>query len=113
MSKRLPYKAMTERGNQFEFEFPLHPETGSSVDVFNLLTAVLGTLDREVRTIGPVSNGDVLQALAMALAVRTRILPGNPKPLAGLATRLLNDALAAPVQPDDGNVAPDEPRDVH
>lgn len=113
MSKRLPYKAMTESGNLFQFEFPLHPETGSSVDVFNLLDVVLASLDREVRTIGSVSNGDVLQALAMALAVRTRILPGSQKPLAGLATRLLNDALSAPVQAAEGNVAPGEPRDVH
>lgn len=113
MPKRLPYKATTSSGNQFEFDFPLHPETGSGVDVFNLLTVVLGTLDREIREVGATSNGDVLQALAMALAVRTRILPGNPEALAGLATRLLNDALAAPVQAAEGNVAPGETRDVH
>jgi hypothetical protein len=113
MPKRLPYKAVTSSGNQFEFDFPLHPETGSGVDVFNLLTVVLGTIDREMHQVGAASNGDVLQALAMALAVRTRILPGNPDALAGLATRLLNDALSAPVQAAEGNVMPGEPRDVH
>jgi hypothetical protein len=41
MPKRLPYRAVTASGNQFEFEFPLHPETASTVDVFNLLSAVL------------------------------------------------------------------------
>jgi hypothetical protein len=113
MPKPLPYRAVTASGNQFEFEFPLHPETASTVDVFNLLSAVLATLDHEIRQIGSVSNGDVLQAVAMALAVRTRILPGNPEALAGLASRLLHDALSAPVRAAPGNLAAGEPRDVH
>ena len=113
MGKRLPYRAITASGNQFEFDFPLHPETGSAVDVSNLLGLVLAGLDREVRQVGPVSNGDVLQALAMALAVRTRILPGSPDQLASLATGLVRDALEAPASPAPGNTSPGEPRDLH
>ena len=113
MSKRLPYRATTASGNQFEFEFPLHPETGSAVNVSNLLSLVLATLDREVRQVGPVSNGDILQALAMALAVRTRILPGNPDQLGALAAGLVRDALEAPASAAAGNVPPGEPRDIH
>lgn len=113
MPKRMPYRATTATGNQFEFDFPLHPETGSAVTVSNLLDAVLGAVDREVRQLGVVSNGDILQALAMTLAVRTRVLPGNPEALAGLARRLLDDALAAPINQGAGNVPPDEPRELH
>lgn len=113
MPKRLPYRATTASGNQFDFDFPLHPETGSAVHVANLLDAVLATLDREIRQLGPVSNGDVLQAVAMALAVRTRILPGDPARMGGLSAHLLAEALAAPTVPGPGNLSPDEPRDVH
>lgn len=113
MPKRLPYRATTASGNQFEFEFPLHPETGSAVHVANLLDALLATLDREIRQAGAVSNGDVLQATAMALAVRTRILPGDAAPLANLASELLAGALSASVQPAAGNLPPGQPRDLH
>lgn len=113
MARRMPYKATTSSGNQFEFDFPLHPETGSGVTVFNLLGTVLGTLDRELQQLGAASNGDVLQALAMALAVRTRILPGEPAQMAGLARHLLDQALSAPVTAAAGNTPPDEPRELH
>jgi hypothetical protein len=112
MSK-LPYRASTSTGNQFDFEFPLHPETVSVVQVHNLLTGVLGALDREISNLGKVANGDVLQALAMALAVRTRMLPGDPQALAGLARDLTDASLSAPVEPGPGNVPPDAPRSEH
>jgi hypothetical protein len=113
MSKRLPYRATTASGNQFEFELPLHPDTGSAVNVANLLTAVLAALDHEARQMGSVSNGDVLQAVAMALAVRTRILPGQPDQLVELARGLLENALGAAMVAAPGNLPPDEPRGVH
>jgi len=113
MPKHLPYRATTSSGNQFEFVFPLHPDTASAVNVSNLVDVLLAALDHEIRQIGAVSNGDVLQSLAMALAVRTRILPGNPEALAALSTRLLSDALGAPVVAAQGNISTDTPREVH
>jgi hypothetical protein len=42
MPKPLPYRAVTASGNQFEFEFPLHPETACDASTcLNLLSAVL------------------------------------------------------------------------
>lgn len=113
MAKKLPYRAVTASGNQFEFEFPLHPDTASSVHVHNLLDVLLGTLDRELRHMPGVSNGDVLQALAMLLALRTRVLPGREEMLAGLSRDLLESALSAAVAEPPGNLPPDQPRDVH
>lgn len=111
--RRIPYRATTSTGNAFDFEFPLHAETGSAVTVANLLSAVLEALDREIRHAGQVGNGDVLQALAMALAVRTRILPGDPAMLDGLVNELVQSALTTPVSPAEGNVSPLGSRDVH
>jgi D-3-phosphoglycerate dehydrogenase len=63
--------------------------------VSQLLGAVLNTLDRELRVLGNTANGDVMQALAMALAVRTAMLHA-PYPVGqSLATALAVEALAA------------------
>ena len=95
MAQRLPYEVLTATGEKIAFEFPLHPETQSAMRVSQLLGAVLGTLDRELRVLGNTANGDVMQALAMALAVRTAMLHA-PYPVGqALATALAVDALAA------------------
>lgn len=113
MAKQLPYRATTSTGNQFDFEFPLHAETVSAVHVSNLLSAVLAALDREIRLLGQVGNGDVLQAVTMALAVRTRMLSGDPALLDRSVQGLLETALSAPVTPAAGNLPPGQDRDVH
>lgn len=113
MSKRLPYKARTASGNEFDFEFPLHPETDSAVNVANLISALLETLDREIGHMGRVGNGDVLQALAMTLAVRTRMLPDNPELLAKLAQELLESALTASMGPAGDAAQPEAGDTVH
>lgn len=106
MSKRLPFKARTASGNEFDFEFPLHPDTDSAVNVSNLLAATLDMLDREIGHMPRVGNGDVLQALAMALAVRTRMLGGNEAMLNGLVTELVETALKTPAVGAASNATP-------
>lgn len=113
MAKRLPYKATTSSGQQHEFDFPLHPDTASPVKISNLVSALLACLDRELGQLGPVSNGDVLQALAMVMAIRTRILPGRPDELAGLSSGLLQSALEAPAPTAQPAVVPEPGGRVH
>ncbi|MEM1231572.1 MAG: hypothetical protein AAGI15_13605 [Pseudomonadota bacterium] len=108
MTKRLPYKAKTASGNEFDFEFPLHANTDSAVNVANLLSALLATLDREIGHIGRVGNGDVLQALAMALAVRTRMLSGDEAMLNGLAAELVEAALGTRAEGAESNANPED-----
>ena len=110
MSKFIPYSVTTTSGNQFEFELNLHPQTESAVNVSNLLTSVLDTVSREIEQIGPVGNGDVLQALAMALAVRTHMLEGDRDMLDQLALQLAQTALDSHHKPLDGNLPPSSPR---
>ena len=113
MARRMPYKAITATGNQFEFDFELHPETVEPVHVSNLLTALLQALDHEIGILGRVGNGDVLQALAMALAVRTRVLAGGSEEVDTLVRGLVTTALASASAQAPGNMAPDAPRDLH
>jgi len=83
--KHLPYRVTTATGAVVDIQFPLHAETVSAVTVSQLLDSVLRTLSREIAVLSNVGNGDVLQALAMALAVRTGIIHAPFELLAELA----------------------------
>ena len=70
----LPYKARTATGDVFDIDFPLHEETGDPVRVAQMIGAFLSAIDKDIAVMGEASNGDVLQALAMTLAIRTRMI---------------------------------------
>ncbi|WP_018140588.1 MULTISPECIES: hypothetical protein [unclassified Thioalkalivibrio] len=89
----LPYRYVTPSGEAVSFEFRLHPETGSAVRVQQLLDRLTDTLDNEIGLLGDTCNGDVLQALAMALAVRTEMIPADPDMTQGLARDVVERAL--------------------
>ena len=65
--KQLVYSIWSEEGQQIKFSFPLHPLTSAPGQVGDILDIVVDALDREVDALG-ATNGDVIQALAMALA---------------------------------------------
>ncbi|MEM6709892.1 MAG: hypothetical protein AAF648_14020, partial [Pseudomonadota bacterium] len=111
--RRLPYRATTASGNVFDFEFALHPQTASAVQVANVLGAILGAVDREIKLQGQIGNGDVLQALCMAVAVRARMLGGNQETVTTLAGELLASALDAKVEEPPSNLPTDGTEPVH
>jgi hypothetical protein len=92
---RLPYRLMTPSGEEISFDFPLHPETGSAMRVHQLLECVLHALSHEIALLGETRNGDLLQALAMAMAVRTEMIPAEPAMTHQLAREVLEKALGA------------------
>ena len=91
--KKLPYRTKTTSGDIIDIKFKLHDETADPVHVSNLITAILTTIDREISLMGDVSNGDVLQGVSMALAIRTHIIHAPIETTSGLTKNLLNDAL--------------------
>ena len=60
----LPYTVKTASGRQIRFEFPLHALTESEAGVADVLTHVLGAIDRSISSGAQYSDGDVLQGLA-------------------------------------------------
>ena len=102
----LPFQIQTQTGETIDFEFALHPDTGSAVRVSQLLTAVLETIDRELKVLGETSNGDILQSLAMATAARARMIHAPVAQTSGLTRDLLEEALggAATARSNDGMV---------
>jgi hypothetical protein len=97
--KTLPYRVNTATGDTYDIDFPLHPETVSPMRVNQLLSSVLDRLDREIRVLGETANGDVLQALAMALAVRAGMIHAPKGITDRLAQELVQTALGAVGQP--------------
>ncbi|MEQ8322914.1 MAG: hypothetical protein RH946_21795 [Rhodospirillales bacterium] len=104
----LPYRVETATGDVLDITFPLHAETASVVRVDQILTAVLETIDKDIQVCGETANGDVLQALAMALSVRARMIHAPADVTANLARMLVDrtskaasDATRA--EPESGN----------
>ena len=93
--KKLPYRARTKTGDIFDIEFPLHGETVDAVRVGQLVTALLEALDRDIGLGGETSNGDVLQAAAIAMAIRARMIHARQSATDSLSTELLRTALDA------------------
>lgn len=104
----LPYRVETATGDVLDITFPLHAETGSAMRVDQMLSAILDALDRDIKVCGETANGDALQALAMALAVRARMINAPENVTMKLARDLLNAASHAAagaerVSPTSGN----------
>ena len=108
MSK-LPYKVTTANGKVYLVDFGLHPETASAVHVNHLLTSVLDAVDREIGVLGDAATGDVLQALAMALATRTRIVPSQSEALDESVFDLVETSLEAVFKPSDDTAPSGQP----
>ena len=93
--KKLPYTATTRTGDVFDIEFPLHNETVDAVRVGQLVSTLLQAIERDLDVVGEMSNGDVLQALAMATAVRTRMIHASQDLTEAIAKELVGIALGA------------------
>jgi hypothetical protein len=95
MSRTLAITAVTASGRAYDIDFPLHPETRSAEGVGALVTDLLDCLSRGLAARREVSDGDVLQALAMTLAVRARMLGADPESTTELVRALFDTAYAA------------------
>lgn len=93
--KILPYRATTSTGDIFDIELPLSQDTGDAVRVSQLISEILLSIDRALAVGGPTSNGDVLQAIAMAMSVRARMIHAPTETSGRIAMELLSTALAA------------------
>ena len=97
---KLPFRARTSTGDVFDFDFPLHSETVSAVRVGQMVSVLLGAIDRDIATAGAMSDGDLLQAIAMTMAVRARMVYA-PWPTAGrLAVNLTTVSIDAAAECD-------------
>lgn len=95
MNETLAFTALTSSGQAYDIDFPLHPATRSADGVSELLTALLGCLSQQLNPPHNLSDGDVLQALAMTLAIRARMTGPDPDAIEKLVIDLFSKAHAA------------------
>ena len=98
MITRLRYTAVSSAGDAYEIRFPLHPQTRSPEGVSGLLSSALEAISKDVESGTPVSDGDVLQALSMALAIRARLVDAPPGASLRLMHELVDSAFAAALE---------------
>ena len=70
----LLFATVTDSGIRYEIEFPLHRDTNSSDAVSVLTSKLLSTISMCVNEIEDLKDGDILQALSMICAMRTRMI---------------------------------------
>ncbi len=75
----LCFTTYTSTGVSQEIEFPLHPETQSIETVSKIVTELLNTISDCVKDLDGCKDGDILQALSMVLAIRSRMVNVEPE----------------------------------
>jgi hypothetical protein len=93
--RTLPYCAVTSSGHVIDCNLELHPETVSPETVGRLVSALLNTLDGRIEGHAKLANGDVLQAIAMVLALRSEMLPAPREMKEQLVRDVVERALAS------------------
>jgi len=94
-NQTLTITALTATGLAYDIDFPLHPSTRSSDAVADLVTRMLSTISQGVARHQGLSDGDILQALAMTLAVRARMASNDAEQTRTLVLDLAETAFDA------------------
>ena len=79
-------------GELREIDFPLHPQTVSQEAVGAMLEGLLGNLSEFIESRGRLSDGDVLQAVCMLLAIRMNMVDAPHGAVQELVAQVLEQA---------------------
>ena len=94
-STKLPYSITTSTLTKINFLFQLSKDTKSPLAVHQLLDAILSKINDETK-IRDLSNGDIIQSLAMVLAIRMKMVAADNKTVEEIVidcvSKAINDA---------------------
>ena len=91
---KLPYSITTATLTKINFLFELSKETSSPISVHQLLNLILTNINQETK-ITDLSNGDIIQSLAMASAVRMKMVNADEKIVEGIVIDCVSKAINA------------------
>ncbi len=91
---KLPYSVTTATLTKINFLFELSEDTNSAISVHQLLDLILKNINQETK-ITSLSNGDVIQSLAMALAVRMKMVNADEKIIEKIVIDCISKAINA------------------
>ena len=89
----LPYKAVTTSQKEVNFKFILDENTTSPLVINEIINLLLSKISSEIKVYNP-SNGDIIQALCMALVVRCRIIDYDIEKIERLVNKTLKRAFS-------------------
>lgn len=87
----LPYKAITSSKKELSFNFTLDENTSSPLVINEIVNLILLKISNEINIYKP-TNGDIIQALCMALAVRSRIIDHDIHKIEEIVNKTLKKA---------------------
>lgn len=90
-NKYLPFTAV-QAGGAREINFPLLEHTVNVRHVGAMLESLLDRISREIQLRSNVSDGDVLQAMCMALAIRMHMVEAAPDAVRAMVAAALERA---------------------
>ncbi len=90
-NRYLPFTAV-QTGGAREINFPLHEHTVNVGHVGAMLESLLDGISREIQVRRDVSDGDVLQAMCMALAIRMQMVEAEPDAVRAMVAAVLERA---------------------
>ena len=93
-TRKLPYSITTATLTKINFFFELSEDTKSPISVHQLFDLILTNINKETK-ITNLSNGDIIQALAMALAVRMKMVAANEKVVEKIVIDCVSKAINA------------------
>ncbi|MGD2082908.1 MAG: hypothetical protein PVF91_08085 [Chromatiales bacterium] len=91
----LGFTAVTSGGDAYDIAFPLHPETRSGQAVSDIVSAALDAISGTLEHHGDLSDGDILQGLAMTMAIRARMVDASAQTSRALMHDLVQSAFEA------------------
>jgi len=87
----LPYKATTTSKKEINFNFTLDENTTSPLVINEIINLVLSKISTEINIYKP-TNGDIIQALCMALVIRCRIIDYDISKIEEIVSKTLKKA---------------------
>ena len=89
----LPYRAITSSHKEINFKFTLDENTNSPIVINEIINLLLSRISNEINIYKP-SNGDVIQAMCMALVVRCKIIDYDLDKIEKVVSKTLKNAFS-------------------
>ena len=92
MKKKLPFSIIFKDTN-IDFHFDLHDQTINSDNVGKIAGILINEIDKEIKKNPKISEGDLIQALALFIATRITISSFDEKKILNFFSNVLEKAI--------------------
>jgi len=92
MKKKLPF-TIIHKNNNIDLFFNLHPETKDEEVVGKVSEELINNIDKQLKKYSTISDGDLIQSLAIVIATRIHISPFDNTKMINLMNQLIKNGL--------------------